>query len=116
MNKCLECKSELFGRVDKKYCSDQCRNAFNNREKRSDNNYIRNVNNALRKNHRILQGLLKEDKTAVKKEKLMTLGFNFNYHTSLYQTKDNRVYFYSYDVGIINTNDDWYTILKKKEW
>lgn len=116
MNQCLECNRELFGRVDKKFCSDQCRNSYNNKQKRSDNNYIRNVNNTLRKNHRVLTALLKGDKASAKKEKLLSLGLNFDFYTNTYQTKDGRTYYYCYDVGYINTNDDWYSILKKKEW
>ena len=28
---CLECGDKLFGRIDKKFCSDACRNAYNNK-------------------------------------------------------------------------------------
>ena len=28
---CLECSTALMGRVDKKFCNDQCRNSYNNR-------------------------------------------------------------------------------------
>ena len=27
---CLECKDPVKGRIDKKFCSDYCRNAYNN--------------------------------------------------------------------------------------
>ncbi len=52
--KCLECERPVFGRVDKKFCSDGCRNAYNNKNKAAATNYIRNVNNLLAKNRRIL--------------------------------------------------------------
>lgn len=116
MNNCLECGDELFGRVDKKFCSDQCRNNYNNKQKRSDNNYIRNINNLLRKNHRILASLIKGDKASAKKDKLVSLGFNFNYFTNTYTTKDGRTYYYCYDYGYLPTNEDWYTLVKKKDW
>lgn len=31
--KCLECERPVFARVDKKFCSDGCRNAYNNKNK-----------------------------------------------------------------------------------
>ena len=47
--KCLECERPVFGRADKKFCSDGCRNAYNNKNKAAATNYIRNVNNLLAK-------------------------------------------------------------------
>ena len=28
---CLECGDKIVGRIDKKFCSDGCRNAYNNK-------------------------------------------------------------------------------------
>lgn len=114
--KCQECGEELFGRVDKKFCSDQCRNSFNNKQKSQDNNYIRNVNNLLRKNRRILESLVSGEKGSAKKDKLMALGFNFNYFTNTFTNKDGRTYYYCYDYGYYESNDNWYALVKKKEW
>ena len=40
---CLECDEPLFGRVDKKFCNDQCRNAYNNRVNKTTNDFVRHV-------------------------------------------------------------------------
>lgn len=114
--KCLDCGDVLHGRIDKKFCNDQCRNSYNNREKASDNNYMRNVNNILRKNRRILAKLNPNDKAKAHKDKMMGEGFNFNYYTNTYTTKDNRVYYYVYDYAYQETGSDWYLIVKKKDW
>ena len=53
-NNCLECDEPIKGRSDKKFCNDGCRNSYNNRERRSVNNEVRNVNRALSKNYRVL--------------------------------------------------------------
>ena len=50
------------------------------------------------------------------KKKLLNLGFNFNFYTNTYTTKDNRVYYYVYDYAFQETGEDWYLIVKKKEW
>ena len=47
--KCLECGDKVVGRIDKKFCSDYCRNAFNNKVDKESKNLIRNTNNRLRK-------------------------------------------------------------------
>jgi len=46
---CLECGEPLIGRSDKKFCDDQCRNAYNNKLNRDHINLYRNINNKLRK-------------------------------------------------------------------
>jgi len=51
---CLNCERSLSGRVDKKFCTDQCRNEYNNKLKYTDNNLIRNINNVLRKNRSVV--------------------------------------------------------------
>jgi hypothetical protein len=41
---CLQCGTELRGRIDKKFCDDQCRTAYNNSIK-TDSAIIKNINN-----------------------------------------------------------------------
>ncbi len=71
---CLECGYEITGRSDKKFCSDQCRNTYNNRLKQDANNFVRNVNAILRKNRRILEDLNPTGKTKVPFQKLTGQG------------------------------------------
>jgi hypothetical protein len=63
---CLFCEKPLKGRSDKKFCDDYCRAAYNNDLKSAANNNIRNVNNALGKNRRILESLLPEGEATAK--------------------------------------------------
>ena len=55
---CLTCDKPLKGRSDKKFCDDYCRNNYNNQLKSITTNQMRNVNNALGKNRRILEELI----------------------------------------------------------
>ena len=41
--KCLECESPLVGRVDKKFCSDYCRNSYNNKINTNNNFFTINI-------------------------------------------------------------------------
>ncbi|MBX2934706.1 MAG: hypothetical protein KF825_10695 [Ferruginibacter sp.] len=114
---CLFCKKPVKGRSDKKFCDDYCRAAYNNELKSAANNYIRNVNNALGKNRRILESLLPETESTVKanKDKLIEKGFQFKYHTHQYTAKNGNTYFYCYEYGYLPLDNNWYLIVKRTE-
>lgn len=80
---CLECGEKIIGRSDKKFCNDACRNAYNNKQNKDSNNLMRNVNNKLRKNYRILSEVNTDGKTKISRTKLDGLGFDFEYFTNL---------------------------------
>jgi len=113
---CEECGKTFKGRQDKKFCSDQCRSAYNNRLNSDATNYVRNVNNILRKNRRILMNLNPEGKSRVSLDKLKTKGFNFNYFTSTYTTREGSQYFYCYEQGYLSIEKDFYLLVVKKEF
>ena len=98
---CLECGEKIVGRVDKKFCSDYCRNAHHNNLNKDRKNLVRNVNNQLRKNYRILEEFNPNEKTTISKNKLLARGFNFEYLTSIYTTKTGKVYYFVYDQGYL---------------
>ena len=119
IRKCLECGAVLKGRVDKKFCNDYCRNNFNNRQKSigSHSSLVRNINNALLKNRKVLESLLREGEETAKanKDKLLRLGFHFRYMTHTYTTRTGKTYYYCYDHGYLPLDNDWYLIVRKKE-
>lgn len=114
---CRLCEKPLKGRSDKKFCDDYCRAAYNNELKSAANNYIRNVNNALGKNRRILENLLPEGEATAKanRDKLIEKGFQFKYHTHQYSTKNGKTYFYCYEYGYLPLENNWFLIVKKNE-
>ena len=118
MNKtCITCGKTIRGRSDKKFCDDYCRNNFNNQLKADDNNFVRNINNALRKNRRILNELLagKEDTAKTTKDKMIQQGFQFKYLTHTYTNKKGNTYFFCYEYGYLPLEHDWFLIVKRKE-
>lgn len=110
---CPECGEKIVGRIDKKFCSDYCRNAYNNKMNKDSTNLVRNVNNLLRKNYRILQELNPTDKTKTTKSKLLAKGFNFENFTSIYTTKSGTVYYFVYDQGYLPLEGDYYALVKR---
>lgn len=110
---CLECGEKIVGRTDKKFCSDYCRNAYNNKINKDSTNLIRNVNNRLRKNYRILAELNPGEKTKTSKSKLLAKGFSFEYFTSIYTTKTGTVYYFVYNQGYLPLEGDFYALVKR---
>lgn len=115
--KCPECGDKIIGRADKKFCSDQCRNTYNNRLNSDASNTVRNINNILRKNRRILKDFNKQSgKSMVTKETLLTNGFNFTYYTHTYTTKKGDVYHFCYEQGYLYLEDkDLYLLVENKD-
>jgi predicted nucleic acid-binding Zn ribbon protein len=111
---CLECDTPIKGRVDKKFCSDQCRNAYNNKLNSDSNNLVRNVNNILRRNRRIMMELNPHGKTKVSRDKLTERGFDFQYHTHTYTTKVGTVYYFVYEYGYLPLEGDFYALVLRE--
>ena len=112
---CLACGNAIKGRADKKFCDDQCRNTYNNSLNSDTNNYVRNVNNTLRKNRRILEELNVDGKTKVHKSKLLQKGFDFDFHTNLLTTKAGKTYFFCYEHGYLPIENDWLMLVVRHE-
>ncbi len=110
---CPECGKKIIGREDKKFCSDYCRNAFNNKINRNSKNLIRNTNNRLRKNYKTLSDLNKSGKTKVTRVKLLNHNFDFNFFTSIYTTKTGNTYYYVYNQGYLALENDFYLLIQK---
>ena len=97
---CLACAKPLSGRIDKKFCDDQCRATYNNRNKKAHEELIHSTNKALRKNRMILKSLCPNGKATVRKEVLIEMGFDFNVFTSIFPAK-GKLYYFSYEFGIM---------------
>ena len=110
---CLECGDPVKGRVDKKFCSDYCRNSYNNKVNKDSKNLIRNINNRLRKNHKILSDLNISGKTKVSRTKLYDRGFDFQLFTSIYKTKTGNTYFYVYNEGYLALENELFLLIKR---
>ena len=98
---CPECGDRIIGRIDKKFCSDACRNTYNNRINKDSKNLIRNTNNRLRKNYRILEELNPNKKTKCTRAKLIE--------------KAGTVYYFVYDQGYLPLEGDYYALVKRDD-
>ena len=77
---------------------------------------MRNVNNVLRKNRRILEKLNLNGKSKVHEDTLRENGYKFNYLTNLYTTKSGKTYHFCYGQGLLKIDKGWYALVKKEEY
>lgn len=91
---CAECKSSFeMVRLDQRFCRRKCRNTFNNRNHRVENQNTKKIDAILHSNRKILEELNSDTST---KEQLLKKGFNFRYITEVF-TESRVTYFGCYD-------------------
>lgn len=111
---CCECGQLFFGRSDKKFCDDYCRNLHNNRLNSNSTSYIRKVNNTLKKNRRILESLFTSQTENIPCQGLTLIGFDFTYCTHINITKDGKTFYYCYEYGYLLCNSEC-TLIKNEK-
>lgn len=105
MGTCIYCQQTFKGRSDKKYCSVDCKNAFNNERRAKEEANICLVNKQLRKNWKIIKTMNPQGMSTVRKSYLVSMGFQFKYFTHIFKSMKGAVYFFCYDVGLTEISD-----------
>lgn len=72
---CLECGREFYGRKDKKFCSDECKNHFHNQEKRAGKRFRDRILTDLCSNYELLETLLKNRISVISLCDFEAMGF-----------------------------------------
>lgn len=114
---CLSCQRHLHGRSDKKFCNDYCRNSYNNHLNSDENNFVRNINNHLRRNRKILEGLLPaaQNMRRFSRQLLLSKGFAFHYCTHIQTNKKGNTWHFCYEYGYASVKSDKIMLIRKKE-
>jgi predicted nucleic acid-binding Zn ribbon protein len=112
---CLDCGNPIHGRADKKFCNDLCRNNYNNQLNSNSYNLVRNINNILKRNRRILEELNPTGKTKTTMAKMAAKGFNFKYLTNKYDTQNGKTYHFCYEYGYLPLENDEVLLVKREE-
>lgn len=95
---CPHCNSPIVGRLDKKYCSEECRSIANYEKRRASRLPSKSINETLWKNREILRLLWNDRPTAVTRDNLLSHGYRFAYYTNQYATT-HAPYYACYDFG-----------------
>ena len=103
--------------MDKKFCDDYCRNNYNNKQNSDQNNYVRKVNNILRRNRRVLERTIQPGENIAKmhRQKLAEAGYDFRYHTHQLLNKKGQAYHFCYDYGYLQLEADWILVVRRKD-
>src|SRR6187401_1169737 len=110
---CQECGEILKGRADKKFCDDACRSNFNNKANSDCTAEMRNINNILRRNRRILDSVVRADgKGKIPRINLADKGFNFRFYTHTYTTRRGTEYKLCYDYGYMPVENDYVLVVR----
>lgn len=115
-NTCKNCGKEIKGRSDKKFCDYNCRIAYHNSNINKNEKSIRDINKKLRKNRSILKFVSPQGKTTVKKTFLIQLGFDFQYYTNHYKTKNHNIYTFCYDYGYMELENEKILVINKQPY
>ncbi len=77
----------MYGRKDKKFCSDACRTRFHNHIHNSSRNIIRRTICTLNRNHDILENMLAAGCLSIDIDRLLAGGFRLEYITGLRKSR-----------------------------
>ncbi len=113
---CKVCQDELHGRSDKQYCSDYCRAQYFNMQNAAMCNFMKRVNYTIRKNRNILSELNRNGKSKAHRVKLVEAGLNFDYFTNVYRTQSGKTYYFCYDQGYVELEDEYYALVIKEDY
>lgn len=97
----LNCKKELFGRVDKKFCDVHCKSAYHYKLRQENMSFYSEVDQQLKLNRKILKAFNKACKATVRSEVLVEQGFNPDFFTHYWKNKKGKVYLFVYEYGFL---------------
>lgn len=110
---CCECGDPIKGRSDKRFCCDTCRNAYHNRVNCDANNFVRNVNNVLRRNRRILETMMNHGAPAISRYQLVRLGFDFRFFTHYIPEPEGLDQYFCYEYGYRQLDQQSLSIIRE---
>ncbi len=91
--KCLECGDTIvYGRMDKKFCCLECKNAYHNRTRHAEDRIKSRVYSKIKTNYAVLAWMLAGNRTYVKLDELAMMGFDPAFYPTCEQEKSHRIY------------------------
>ncbi len=112
MPTCLECGDRIrYGRIDKKFCCDDCRVRYFNAAAKTGRAFRRRVFAILVRNHEVLESLLKAGVDSIDIIDLAAMGFSPTFVTSHTRSGKHNEYG-CFDIKYIMTRTRVYSISK----
>lgn len=117
VKKCIYCGEELHGRIDKKFCDNHCKSAFQykNNSNEAGSIYFK-IDKQLKKNRSLLKQYNKAGKATVRLETLIEQGFNPKIFTHYWKNGKGDVYLFVYEFGFLQRKEGGKTKLVLIQW
>lgn len=119
MNLCPVCDSPIKGRTDKKYCSLKCKSSHQYQIRKSEEVLYYKIDKQLKVNRKLLKAYNKSGLSSVRKEILLSEGFNPNYFTHYWKNRKEQVYLFCYEYGFLylkKNGKEKYLLVKWQEY
>ena len=102
MRNCLNCNEVLSGRSDKLFCNPYCKSSFHYKKKQGQKAPLfERIDKQLKTNRRLLKAYNKAGKAVVRKDELLSAGFEPKYFTHYWKNKKGEVYLFCYEYGFL---------------
>lgn len=115
LRNCRLCRAKLRGRVDKKFCSTQCKSQYHRKLRQVTADVTVDIDKILHRNRSILLEVM--GKTSKKKKlpriELEKRKFNFFYMTHYIVNSKGKTFHYLYDFAWMTFSDDEVLIIRK---
>lgn len=107
MKKCLECKEEIEGRIDKIFCSPYCKSSYHHKKNRGKGqSFYLQIDKQLKLNRQLLNHFNKAGKAVIRKGELLEAGFNPKYFTQYWKNQKGDVYLFCYEYGFLEKKEN----------
>lgn len=111
-SRCIECGDIIgYGRTDRKFCCEKCKNRYNNRKNKIIRNLKLRIRNALERNYRILENLVRSGVPSIGLDEISMMGYHVEYSTSYHKAGKKNIY-WCYDIKYVLTTSKLTNIVK----
>jgi uncharacterized Zn finger protein (UPF0148 family) len=104
---CANCKKVLEGRTGKRFCDPYCKSNFHYlKNKEKEQSVFKHIDQALKRNRRILKDFNKAGKATVREEILIGEGFNPKFFTHYWRNSKGQAYLFCYEFGFMKITEN----------
>ncbi len=114
---CINCGNKLLGRLDKKYCSSNCKNQYNYNRRKNTKFETRGIDSILHRNREILDTIMgpKRFKMEISKTELSLMGFQYKYITGIHTNSKGKLYHIVYNFAWMEFTEQKVLIVKNRK-
>lgn len=99
---CLNCGTQIEGRIDKKFCNSYCKTNYHyQKRKQHGATQFQLIDQQLKHNRHLLKHFNAAGKAVIRKTELLRKGFDPKYFTHYWKNNKGDVYLFCYEYGYL---------------